>query len=577
MKRIFLLAFLGLFAGLPCAFGQILKKTGGEFPARATEPFKIESGKSFSASSARPARRLPVSPASGDASREGAVQDFKDALDLIKANHFAGKKINYDELTHSSVTALLHALDPHSNYFDAREYRELLDDQRSEYNGIGASIANYAKGGAVETYVTSTFPDSPAARAGLRFGDRIVAVDGESATGKSSFDVRERIRGQKGTIVRLKIERASSGRIEAVDIRRGVVAQPSIPDAYLLRPGVGYIDFSGGFNYTTIDELNVALKDLREQGMAALILDLRDNPGGIVEQAVKVAEKFIPAGQIVLTQRGRFEIDNRIWKSQNRSPETMPLVVLANGASASASEIVIGALQDYDRAVVVGENTFGKGLVQSIFSLPGGAGLTLTTAKYYTPSGRSIQRDYKRGNLYDYYQRKAELENPAADQPAGKTVTGRTVFGGNGIAPDEAVKTPALDRAQINLLDPLFFFAREAANGRISGLENYKISRPVQYGWRVRPADFPVTDEVFRAFKSFVSESGANVSARKIDLNRKFIAARLRYNFATAAFGGIAANQVLIEEDIQAARAVNALPRAQNLALAASRTIKNRE
>ena len=169
------------------------------------------------------------------------------------------------------------------------------------------------------------------------------------------------MRGKKGTIARLTIERAANGKLETVEIRRNRVPQPSIPDAYMIRQGIGYVDMSEGFNYTTLDELNVALTELHKQGMTSLILDLRENPGGILDQAVGVAEKFLPAGSTIVTQRGRFKIDSRIWTSKNPKPENLPLVVLVNEGSASASEIVAGAMQDYDRALIIGEKTFGKG------------------------------------------------------------------------------------------------------------------------------------------------------------------------------------------------------------------------
>ncbi len=363
--------------------------------------------------------------------------------------------------------------------------------------------------------------------------------------------------------------------METIEIRRNRVPQPSIPDAYLLRQGIGYVDMSEGFNYTTLDELNVALEDLREQGMKTLILDLRENPGGILEQAVHIAEKFLPAGNTIVTQRGRSAIDNRTWKSANNRAENLPMVVLVNDGSASASEIVAGALQDYDRALIVGENTFGKGLVQSVINLPYGSGLTLTTAKYYTPSGRSIQRDYSNGNLYDYFNHKVVLSEKEKNNLASKTVTGRKIYGGDGITPDEMVKNSTLNQTQTALVDPLFFFAREAASGRVKGFENYKISGQIQFGHRVRPSDFPVGDDFFAAFKQFVAANdGWKIPNEKLDAEKSYIKSRLRFNLATVAFGTVAANQILIEEDLQVAKAVEALPRAAQLASAARKSLQ---
>jgi len=536
------------------------------------EPFKITRGSSFSASVPNKTGHSVNAEQIGN----GQIsQDFSDALEIIRNNHINGKQIDYNELTKFSITTMLRVLDPHSNYFDSAEYQNLLSDQRSEYYGIGATIVNYKKAGVYDTFVTSVFPDSPAARAGLRFGDKIAAVSGEKVSGKNSGYVRDKVRGRKGTIARLTIERADTNKIEIIEIRRSRVAQPSIPDAYLIRQGIGYIDLSEGFNYTTIDELTVALADLHDQGMTSLILDLRDNPGGILDQAVKVAEKFLPSGNTIVTQRGRFKIDNRTWTSKNNKPENLPLVVLVNDGSASASEIVAGAMQDYDRALVVGEKTFGKGLVQSIINLPFASGLTLTTAKYYTPSGRLIQRDYSNGSLYDYFNHKVNLSEKDKTEAATRTITGRRVFGGDGITPDETVKNQIMNQTEIALLDPLFFFAREAANGRIKGFENYKINGQIQYGSRIRPSDFLITDEFLTAFKNFAVKDW-KFSKDEIETQKAFIKLRLRFNLATAAFGNVAANQVLIEDDPQVAKAVEALPRAGQLAVSARKSLQKK-
>jgi carboxyl-terminal processing protease len=557
---------------LLCMFSMIFAQPARESlvikPAQPSErdPFKLENGTMFSASTRSSGTKKESGVQGVAIERDSIVVDFVDALDIIRNNYVDSKRVNYGELTKSSVAAMLRTLDPHSNYFTASDYQELLSDQKSEYAGIGCTIANFVHDGISDTYITSTYPESPAARAGLRFGDKVIAVDGEKMREKSSFDVREKIRGPKGTALRITIERAADRRVQTIEIKRGIVPQPSIPDSYVLRPGVGYIEMTNGFNYTTFDELNAAFTALKTQGMTSLVLDLRDNPGGILDQAVKVAGKFLQPGQIVVSQRGRFAIDNRTLKANSKNAEDIPLVILVDKGSASASEIVAGALQDHDRALIVGQKTFGKGLVQSVIDLPHGSGLTLTTAKYYTPSGRSIQRDYSNIGNYDYFNHKVKT----AQSRASRTDTGRLVYSGDGITPDEIVEYPELSDLEISLLDPMFLFAREIVTGRIQGLEDYKVTGPIRHGQRVRPSDFPDRDRLLKSFKMFLRETTTvRLTDEKFEENSKFIVTRLRYNLATAAFGSVAANQVLIENDPQVAKAIEALPRAQNLALAA--------
>ena len=460
---------------------------------------------------------------------------------------------------------MLGVLDPHSRYYDAAEWYDLLDEQRSSYSGIGASIATFERAGVVGTYVIATFAGSPAARAGLRFGDRIAAVNREGVNGQGSDIVRDKLRGQTGTAFRVTVERAATNRLETIEIRRDRVAQPSIPDAYILRTGIGYIDLSEGFTYTTADEFTVALNTLKRQGAKSLILDLRGNGGGIVDQAVKVAERFLPARSLILTQRGRSRIDNRVWRSNNISPEKMPLVILVNEETASASEIVAGAFQDNDRAMIVGERTFGKGLVQSVIGLPSGAGLTLTSARYLTPSGRSIQRDYSNTDLYDYFSHKTPAA-AAGSSVIAHTLTDRTVYGGDGIKPDETVKGEVLSRTHASLLDPIFFFAREVANGRIAGQENYRAAS-ISFGKRILSGDLPISDSLVAAFNEFAAmKANGGFASEVLRSETAFIRLRLRYDLAVASFGTVAANQVLTEDDPQVAKAVEALPRAAELA-----------
>lgn len=504
-------------------------------------------------------------------------QDFAEALSIVEENYVDGNRLNYNNLIKSSIIGMLRSLDPHSNYYDRREFEELRNDQRSEYYGIGASIVDRRVGNQTDTYILATFENSPAALAGLRFGDRIVAVDGQPMRGRPSAEVRDRIRGPRGTVVKVTVERAATGRIETVEITRDAVAQPSVPDAYMIRPGVGYVDMTRGFNVTTAEELEEALERLRQRGMNGLILDLRNNPGGFLDQAIRVAEKFLSDGQVILTQKGRNLTADRTYRATNNAPDMTPLVILISRGTASASEIVAGAMQDHDRALIVGENSFGKGLVQSIIPLDYGAGLTLTSTKYYTPSGRLIQRDYSNSSYYDYITRggvgNQDEEAPPATKPTGPeshTDTGRPVYGGGGIMPDELVKPRLIKPEQQRLIDPIFAFVRELVNGRIAGFESYRVQRPIEYNHELQPTDFPVTDALYNAFKSFVANNPAYKNlASLVEPNQDFVRRQIRFDIVTAAYGTTAASRVYVADDPQVTRAIELLPRARELAMAA--------
>ncbi|HEY9402735.1 MAG TPA: S41 family peptidase [Pyrinomonadaceae bacterium] len=507
-------------------------------------------------------------------------EDFAEALTIVQENYVDGTKIDYNAAFKSSIIGMLRSLDPHSNYYDSKEFEELQADWRSEYYGIGATIGDRTIGGQTDTYILATFPGAPATRAGLRFADRIVQVNGEAIKGKTSSDVRDRLRGPKGSTVKVTVERASTKALETVEITRDAVGQPTIPDSYMLKPGVGYIDMTRGFNRSTAEEFINALEDLRKQGMTSLVLDLRGNPGGLLDQAVKVAERFLQRGQVILSQKGRVEGSQRTYESRNSSPDNVPLVVLVNRNSASASEIVAGALQDHDRALIIGETSFGKGLVQSIIPMEYGTAVTLTSSKYYTPSGRLIQRDYTNEGLYDYYTRGGvgsldEEKKAAAAKPTGPeslTDSGRKVYGGGGIAPDEPVKPRLIEPGQQRLIDPVFAFVRELVNGRIKGFENYKIARAIDFEHDIKAEEHPVTDNLFKAFKTFVaSDETFKLKDTQLDRSRDFIARQMRYDIATAAYGTVTASQVQVADDPQIAKAIEVLPRARELSIAAMR------
>ena len=503
--------------------------------------------------------------------------DLAEALSVIQSNHIDGRKLDYNAIFKSSISGMLSVLDPHSTYFDPIEYASFRTEQRSEYFGIGATIEDLREGTDVNTYIRATFPESPAYRAGLRYGDRITAVDGNSMKGKTYPEVRKFLLGPRGTTVKVTVEHPATKQSETVAIIRDAVSLPSIAQAYMLRPGVGYVGMTGGFNLTTADEFDVALKQLHSKGMNMLVLDLRGNRGGLLIQAVRVANTFLQRGQMIVSQKGRFRDSSQSYAAVNESPDSVPIVVLVNGDTASAAEIVAGALQDHDRALIVGETTFGKGLVQFPFQLDYDSALLLTIAKYFTPSGRLIQRDYSNGGFYNYYfpgGLAADKNNQTAPQngPESHTDTGRAVYGGGGISPDENVKPGLISAGERHLRDVLFAYSLELTAGRVAGFESYKVQRAIEFDHDLLNEDFPVTDALFKDLKRFAASKPIfKVTPDQIDKARTYAERQLRYNVLSAAYGYRTATQVFNDADPQISRAVDAMPRARELALAASR------
>jgi carboxyl-terminal processing protease len=515
---------------------------------------------------------------------------YQEAVSVISENYV--DSVDYEKANEAAVQGMLWSLDPHSSFFTPAEYRRLLQDQESRFTGIGVSILRHRDG----VYVQTPIEGTPAAKAGLRFGDRIVEVDGKDAREWTTQAVSKAVRGPEGEPVTIKIERAGSQAPLYFTIRRGSVPQPSIRNAFMLRPGVGYVGLTGGFTHTTSDELARALEELSGQGMQQLVLDLRNNPGGLLDQAIKVASHFVQRNRGVVSVRSRDEGNNREYKNVFFDPVSFPLVVLVNGNSASASEIVAGAVQDHGRGLVVGETTFGKGLVQRIFNLPYGAGLTLTTAKYYTPYGRLIQRSYTGGSIYDYYAHQNPNANaarqpaqnpstptapggsatptptptpaPTPSGPAIKTAGGRVFYGGGGITPDREVKpldvgTPV--RARI--YEEAFHFVRQLAGGQIPGLEGYRVTAEPQFGKNARPTDFPVNDRVLQAFRDFArKDAESGLTPAQIDREADYVRLRIRENLVNATYGGDASTRYLLEGDPQVLRALELFPEAKALA-----------
>jgi carboxyl-terminal processing protease len=523
------------------------------------------------------------------------TEDYREAVQVI-GTEYAGD-VDYEKATQAAIQGMLWTLDPHSMYFPRTEFNKLKEDQDSRLIGIGVTILRHRDG----VYVQSAVEGTPAARAGLRYGDRIVEVDGKDARDWTSEQVSKNVRGERGEPVRIKIERAGAQTPYTYTITREAVPLPSIRNAYMIRPGTAYIGLTGGFQHTTGDELRESFTRLKAQGMRQIILDLRGNPGGLLDQAIEVASEFLPRGQTVVSVRGRTEYkEPYVYRSTVTDPEDFPLVVLINRNSASASEIVAGAIQDHGRGLIVGQTSFGKGLVQRIFLLPFGTGLTLTTAKYYTPYGRSLQRDYSSGSLYDYYSRHEDDDDeqlppektprspaqtaidpvqqptpeptPPPSGPAVQTAAGRVFYGGGGITPDIDVKPFQITPIRSRIAEAAFYFTRELAAGQIPGLESYRIEK-TDFDHNLRQGDYPMNEAVIKAFREFVQRDGnLGLQPGQIDEEMEFVKLRIREEIVTAAYASDSGARVLLDSDPQVLRALEALPQAKALAENASKS-----
>ena len=355
------------------------------------------------------------------------------------------------------IPGMLRTLDPHSTFFDPKDFQALREEQTEHYSGVGMTVGTRGD----QTVVSAPFPGSPAYRAGMRPGDAIVVVNGQSVAGLNTGEVVDLLKGPRNTQVTVTVEReAANGGNERINFSliREDIARKTVHDAFWLRPGIAYLHILSFGDYTG-REMEQNLKRLGEDRIEGLILDLRDNPGGLLNQAVDVAGHFLEKGQSVVSQRGRTSRERVYAAERSTQGRRYPIVVLVNQNSASAAEIVSGALQDHDRAWILGENTFGKGLVQTIIQLKYSTALALTTAHFYTPSGRLIQRDYAHQSLYDYYFHEGHAAPDSNDRRS--TDAGRAVYGGNGIAPDEAYHAPRRDRLEAALdRTGLFGFTR---------------------------------------------------------------------------------------------------------------------
>src|SRR5712675_2133686 len=385
-----------------------------------------------------------------------SLRNFSTVYDLVEQNY--AEPVNADKAIYNgAIPGMLHVLDPHSNFFDPKSYSALREEQRGKYYGVGMQVGPRNN----KVIVIAPFVGTPAYRAGIRPGDIIIAVDGKPTDNMNTSDVAELLKGPKGTNVKITILREEVDKPMDFNITRDEIPRASVDLHFMIRPGIGYMHVAG-FQETTEKEVSDALDEMGE--LKGLILDLRQNPGGLLSEGVGVADKFLKKGAVIVSHHGRASAERVYKASHGNGGKEYPLVVLVNRGTASAAEIVSGAIQDHDRGLIVGETTFGKGLVQTVYPLSENTGLALTTAKYYTPSMRLIQRDYANVSLYDYYYNRESEENNA-NHEVKLTDGGRTVYGGGGITPDVKLAPYKPNKFQDSLLQhyALFNFSKHYA------------------------------------------------------------------------------------------------------------------
>jgi carboxyl-terminal processing protease len=368
---------------------------------------------------------------------------FTTALAAVEREYV--EEVPPDRLVYGAIEGMLQTLDPHSAFFNPREYDQMRERQQGTYYGLGIQIQSLDG----DITVMSVFENSPAYRKGLRRGDIIALItgdDGETVDAKG-FTAEQAVRllkGPKGTTVGIGIKRRGYDGLIDMRIERDEVNIVTVRGAFMIDEQTGYIKL-GEFSETSNREMGAALEQLKAKGMKRLLFDLRDNPGGALDQAIRVANRFLPRGDMIVYTRGRVDNADQEFRATERSEYVdLPVVVLVNRNSASASEIVSGAIQDHDRGIVVGETTFGKALVQSVYRVADGAGVAVTTGRYYTPSGRMIQRPWD-GSFDEYLSYSLRDQSEEPQRPASEmklTDSGRKVYGGGGIQPDKFIVGP---------------------------------------------------------------------------------------------------------------------------------------
>ncbi len=490
-----------------------------------------------------------VRATAGDpADLQESIRGFTRVLAVVQQNY--AEPIDTDKAIYNgAIPGMLRELDPHTVFFDARAYSAQREDQRGRYFGVGMQVAPRDN----HTVVMAPFVGSPAYRAGIRPGDIIAKVDGKSCDGLTTPEVADMLKGPKGTTVHISIGREGNAQLLEFTVTRDEIPRHGVDNPLIIRPGIGYVRVAQ-FNETTDHELADALQQLDYPNLKGMVLDLRNNPGGLLNEGVAVADIFLDKNQLIVSHHGRASAERRYYALKGNGGVRVPLVVLLNGQSASASEIVAGAIQDHDRGLIVGETSFGKGLVQTVFPLSEGTGLFLTTARYYTPSGRLIQRDYKTTSLWDYHYNRKTPERPTEIK---LTDGGRQVTGGGGITPDVMVAEPKFTPFQTLLFRRRVLLPYEVGVGDF-----------VTYYLGEKPAvtkDFTVDDAVMNDFRRFLEKEKVTYTESELAENMDWIRHRIKQEIFLSVFGQTESYKVELENDVQLQRAIDELPQARAL------------
>jgi len=481
--------------------------------------------------------------APGSDDLESNVKTITSAYALIEQN-FADPISSEKSFYQGAIPGMLRTLDPHSSFVDPADYREMQRKQRAAYFGVGMEI--YPDGNKV--VVMRPFIGSPAWKADLRRGDAIAAVDGKNAIGLDSAAVADMLRGPRGTQVRITVNREGAPGPINVTVTRAEIETSNV-DAFWVKPGIAFLHIDNFEAQNISHDVEADMRKLGEENVTGMILDLRGNPGGLVNEAVAVAGRFLRDGQIVVSHHGRAEQEQVFRARAVAAAQKYPIVVLVNGSSASAAEIVTGALQDHDRAWILGETTFGKGLVQAQFPLNDGAALLLTIAHYYTPSGRLIQRDYSHESFWDYYTHHGDNNNT---QDIKSTDSGRKVYGGGGITPDEKYPNPHYTMLQRRTA-PISMVVYHFANSYFAG---QKPSLP--QGWQP-------DDNTLERFKAFLKAQNVPFTDAEFEANKDWIRQQIQYEFYFRAFDKPVADRAQWQEDPEVKKAIESMPKAQAL------------